>query len=83
MGACKLKLSFLDLSNNALSGLPPELGRFLCCAVLSLVVPFLLFAFLVNNVIIHKDTLHSYDLYVCMCMKTLARWCLVCVLDGF
>ncbi|VAI51912.1 unnamed protein product [Triticum turgidum subsp. durum] len=26
VGACKLKLSFLDLSNNALSGLPPELG---------------------------------------------------------
>ncbi|VAI63558.1 unnamed protein product [Triticum turgidum subsp. durum] len=26
VGACKLKLSFLDLSNNALSGLPAELG---------------------------------------------------------
>jgi len=26
VGACKLKLSYLDLSNNSLTGLHPELG---------------------------------------------------------
>jgi len=25
--ACKLQLSMLDLSNNSLTGLPPELGK--------------------------------------------------------
>lgn len=27
MEACKLRLSLLNLSNNSLSGLPPELGK--------------------------------------------------------
>lgn len=27
MEACKLQLSMLDLSNNSLSGLPPDIGR--------------------------------------------------------